>query len=134
MEIYIIICKIDSQWEFAVWLRKLKQGLCIKLEGWNGEGDGVSKGRRYMYQFSSVTQSCPTLCSPVDCSMIGFPVLYYLLEFLILMSTESVMPSNHLIFCHPLLLPSIFPSIRVFSNESALHIRAIVKMTAHKCW
>ena len=40
------------------------------------------------------------------------------------MSIESVMPSNHLIFCHPLLLlPSIFPSIRVFSNESVLHIR-----------
>ena len=40
-----------------------------------------------------------------------------------LMSIESVMPSNHLILCHPLLLPSIFPSIRVFSSESALHIR-----------
>ena len=41
-----------------------------------------------------------------------------------LMSIESMMPSNHLIFCHPfLILPSIFPSIRVFSNESALHIR-----------
>ena len=40
-----------------------------------------------------------------------------------LMSIESVMPSNHLILCHPLLLPSIFPSITVFSNESALHIR-----------
>ena len=39
------------------------------------------------------------------------------------MSIESVMPSNHLILCHPLLLPSIFPSIRVLSNESALHIR-----------
>ena len=39
------------------------------------------------------------------------------------MSTESVMPSNHLILCHPLLLPSIFPSIRVFSDESVLHIR-----------
>ena len=39
------------------------------------------------------------------------------------MSTESVIPSNHLILCHPLLLPSIFPSIRVFSNESALRIR-----------
>ena len=39
------------------------------------------------------------------------------------MSTESVMPSNHLILCRPLLLPSIFPSIRVFSNEPALHIR-----------
>ena len=40
METYIIICKIDSQWEFAVWLRKLKQGLCINREGWDGEGDG----------------------------------------------------------------------------------------------
>ena len=40
MEIYISICKIESQREFAVWLRKLKQGLCVNLEGWNGEGDG----------------------------------------------------------------------------------------------
>ena len=37
---YITICKIDSQQEFAIWLRKLKQGLCINLEGWDGEGDG----------------------------------------------------------------------------------------------
>ena len=44
-------------------------------------------------------------------------------SLLTLMSTESVMPSNHLILCHPLLLPSIFPSIRVFSNESVLRIR-----------
>ena len=40
METYITICKTDSQGEFAVWLRKLKQGLCIHLEGWDGEGDG----------------------------------------------------------------------------------------------
>ena len=40
MEIYIIVCKIDIQWEFTVWLRKLKQGLYINLEGWGGEGDG----------------------------------------------------------------------------------------------
>ena len=40
MSSYITICKIDSQWEFAVWLRKLKQGYCINLEGWDGEGDG----------------------------------------------------------------------------------------------
>ena len=46
MEIYITICKIDSQREFDVWLRKLKQGLCINLEGWDGEGNGreVQKG------------------------------------------------------------------------------------------
>ena len=40
IETYTTICKIDSQWEFSVWLRKLKQGLCINLEGWDGEGDG----------------------------------------------------------------------------------------------
>ena len=40
METYIIICKIDCQQEFAVWLRKLKRGLCINLERWDGEGDG----------------------------------------------------------------------------------------------
>ena len=46
MEIYITICKIDSQKEFAIWLRKLKQGLCINLEGLDGKGDGreVQKG------------------------------------------------------------------------------------------
>ena len=46
METYITICKIDSQWEFSVWFRKLKQGLCIKLGVWDAEGDGreVQKG------------------------------------------------------------------------------------------
>ena len=39
-ETYITMCKIDSQWEFAVWLRTLKHGLCINVEGWDGEGDG----------------------------------------------------------------------------------------------
>ena len=50
METYITICKIDSQQELTVWLRKLKQGLCINLEGWDGEGDGreVQKGM-YVY-------------------------------------------------------------------------------------
>ena len=54
----------------------------------------------------------------------GFPVLHHCRNLLKLMSIESVMPSNHLVLCHSLLLPpSIFPRIRVFSNESALHIR-----------
>ena len=50
METCITMCKIDSQWEFAAWLRKLKQGLCINLEGWDGEGDRreVQKGQHYM--------------------------------------------------------------------------------------
>ena len=72
----------------------------------------------------SVTRLCPTLCDPVDYSMPGFPVLQYLPEFAQTHVIELVMPSNHLILCCPLLLlPSIPPSIRVFSNESALHIR-----------
>ena len=59
----------------------------------------------------------------MDCSMPGLPVYHQLLEFIQLISIKSVMPSNHLILCCPLLLPpSIFPRIRVFSNESALHI------------
>ena len=72
----------------------------------------------------SVASSRPTLCSPMDCSTPGFPVLHCLPELLKLMSIELVMPSNHLILCHPLaLLLSVFPSIRVFSSELALHIR-----------
>ena len=75
-------------------------------------------------QFSSVAQSGPTLCDPIDCSTPGFLVPTNSQSLLKLMSIESVLPSNHLILCRPLLLlPSIFPSIRVFSNESALHIR-----------
>ena len=75
-------------------------------------------------QFSSVTQSCPTLYDPMDRSTPGLPVHHQLLSLLELMSIDLVMPSNHLILCHPLLLPpSIFPSNRVFSNESVLYIR-----------
>ena len=75
-------------------------------------------------QFSSVTQSCPILCDPVDCSTSGFPVHHQPREFAQLTSIMSVMPSNHLILCRPiLLLPSVFPTVRVFSNKSVLHIR-----------
>ena len=74
-------------------------------------------------QFSSVAQSCQTLCDPMNCSMPGLPVHHQLPEFT-LTSMESVMPSSHLILCRPiLLLPPIPPSIRVFSNESTLCIR-----------
>ena len=60
----------------------------------------------------------------MDCSTSGFPVITNSWSLLKLMSIESVMPSSHLILCHPLLLlPSIFPSIRVFSNESVLCIK-----------
>ena len=70
---------------------------------------------------SLVAQLCPTLCDPMNHSMPGLPAHH---QHPKLMSIESVMQSDHLLLCHPLLLlPSIFPSIRVFSNESVLHIR-----------
>ena len=73
---------------------------------------------------SSVTQPCLTLCDPMNHSMPGLPVHHQLLESPKPMSIESVMSSNRLILCCSLLLlPSIFPNIRVFSNESALPIR-----------
>ena len=72
----------------------------------------------------SATQLYPALCDPTKSSIPGFSVLHCLSALPKLMSIESVMPSNHLILCHPLLLlPSIFLSIRVFSNESVLRIR-----------
>ena len=76
------------------------------------------------HPFSSVAQSCTTLCDPMDCSTPGFLVHHQTQSLLKLMSIQSVTPSNHLIFCRPLLLsPSVFPSIRVFSNESVLCFR-----------
>ena len=91
-------------------------------QGFLGAGKGWTN--KLPFQFSSVAQSCPTLCDPMDCSTPGLPVHHQLLESTKPMSAESVMPCNHLILCRPLLLlPSIFPSLRVFSNESALRIR-----------
>ena len=77
----------------------------------------------------SVAKSCPTLCNSVDCSMPGFPVLHHLLEFApshFLWITDVIQPSHPL--CPLLLLPSIFPIIRVFSNNSTFCIRWA------KCW
>ena len=87
--------------------------------------------QKYMYVciciyilFSSVSQLCPTPCDLMDCSMPGLLSVTNSWSLLKLMSIESVMPSNHLILCCPLLLlPSSFPSIRVFSSESVLHMR-----------
>ena len=84
-------------------------------------------------QFSPVAQSCPTLCNPTakrgwTAARQASLSITNSQSLLKLMSIESVMPSNHLILCPPLLLPSIFPSIRVFTSELALHIRW------PKCW
>ena len=87
---------------------------------------GSLRGQETIFsnQFSSVAQLCPTLCRSMDWGMLASLSVTNSWSFLKLMSIESVMPSNHLILCHPLLpLPSIFLSIRVFSNESVLRIR-----------
>ena len=90
--------------------------------GWQRAEPQLTKDGNVSCWCCSVAKLCLTLCDPMDCGTPGFPVLHYLPEF---SQTHvhwvSVMPSNHLILCRPLLLvPSIFPSIRVFSNESAL--------------
>ena len=73
--------------------------------------------------FSSVAQSCWTLCNPMDTQQPSLSITHSQ-SLLKCTSIESVMPSNHLILCRPLLLlPSIIPSIRLFSNESVPHIR-----------
>ena len=78
----------------------------------------------YWIQFSLVTQLCPSLCNPWTAACQGSLSITNSRSLPKLMSIESVMPSNHLILCCPLsCLPSIFPNIRVFSNESALCIR-----------
>ena len=116
------------------WSRLLLLCFNLKLSQLMSEGKNLTHWFYYhissvlrhfcLLQFSSVAQSCPTLWSPMDCSTPVFPVFTNSQSFLKLMSIESVMPFNHFILCCPLLLPpSIFPSIRVFSNESVLHIR-----------
>ena len=79
---------------------------------------------RYQIHSCLVAKSCLTLCNPMDCSTPGFPVLHYLPEFAQIHVHWVSDAINHLIVCCPLLLlPSIFPSIRVFSSESVLRIR-----------
>ena len=77
-----------------------------------------------IYSCSSVAHSCPTLCDPKNCSTPGLPVLHHLLELAqthVHCMGDAIQPSH---LCHPLLLPpSIFPRVRVFSNESVLRIR-----------
>ena len=72
-------------------------------------------------QFNSAAQLCLTPCNPMDCSMPDSVPITNSWSLLTLISIELLMPSNHLILCHPILLPSILPSIKVFSNESVLH-------------
>ena len=104
------------------WFLKIDPGGRKRMGEW--VGDGWIDGDMIKQVFSSVAQSCPALCHPMDCSTPGFPAITNSQNLLKLMFMVLVMPSNYFILCHPLLLlPSIFPIIRVFSSESALRIR-----------
>ena len=93
---------------------------------WKNWNNWVYKRKQTLLELllSSITQSCPTLCDPWTAACQASLSITNSQSLLKLMSIKLVMPSNHLILCHPLLLPpSVFPSIRVLSNESVLHIR-----------
>ena len=105
-------------------------------QAWHAAAHGVAKSWARLSDWTTlghvrkwdvkvlVTQSCLTLCDPMECSTQACLSITNSRSSLKLMSIESMMPSNHLILCCPLpLLPSVFPSIRVFSDESCLHIR-----------
>ena len=117
VEIKFVLTLWSFQAKTFLWL--LSPG--IKLSSRKDNSIHVAKEKNGCCR--SATKSCPTLCNPTDCSPPGFPVLHCLLEFAQTHVYELVLPSNHLILCHPLLLPSILPSIRVFSNEPVLRIR-----------
>ena len=96
----------------------------MPLRWWHSLKNSFSFNSLNSVQFSSVAQSCPTLCDPMNHSTPGLPVYHQLLEFTQRHVHWVGDAFQHLILCHPLLLPpSIFRSIRVFSNESVLHIR-----------
>ena len=98
----------------SLWMIYLVQWVCVLTAGWAAMS---------VLKLSSVAQSCPTLCDPMDCSTPDLPVHHQILDLAQAHVLWVGMPSNSLILCHPLLLPAIVPSIRVFSNESVLHIR-----------
>ena len=130
------MCKIENLWRTCYKTQEASSVLCDDLEGWGGRGHTCAYGRFtllysgnqyntakqfFVVQLLSHVRLFVTLWTAARQASLSFTISWSLLK---LMSTESVMPFNYLILCHPfLLLPSIFPSIRVFSNELALCIR-----------
>ena len=117
---FVGICAKCSSWASITWQPvsgALKNHVLSDKKPWLQRKDAILSD-----QIRAVAQSCLTLCDPMNLSTPGLPVHHQLPDWLT--SIESVMPSSHLILCHPLLLlPPIPPSIRVFSNESALCMR-----------
>ena len=98
-------CPCPTPRDIHMWYLARPKGLCRcdSIKGFEKERLSwiIRVGSSREYQFSSVTQSCPTLCDPIDCSMPGFLVHHQFPELLKLMPIESVMPSNHFILCDP---------------------------------
>ena len=105
--------------EVLLWVKCYQRALMLQRNHpWKEESINSAN-----FQSSSIFQSCLILCDPMNCSMPGFPVYCNPWLLLRLVSIESVMPSNHLIFCRPLLLPpSIFVSIRVSSSPQVAKV------------
>ena len=117
-------------WQTEKRKRKLESSVymipILLKNGWYINICVVSRIRHSCWLLScccTVLKSGLTLCDPMDYSMPGYSVLHTLPKLFKLMPIESVMPSNHLLLCYPLLLLSVFLSIRIFSNRSVLHIR-----------
>ena len=112
------ICEQTGFQHRSIWLQKFSHYI-LPLNSCNS-----SIWHLWSFQFSSVTQSCPTLCDPMNRSTSASLFITNSWSLLKLKFIESVMPSSHLILCRPfLLLPPTPPSIRVFSNESTLRMR-----------
>ena len=127
-----LIVKLSSTWSKVHWIHKwgikdteaLQIKRAIKTCAVNTYVFNCTEGQHskipystkvnchYIYQFSSVTQLCPTLCDSMDCSMPGFPIHHQLPDIAQTDVHWDSDPSNHLILCHPLLLPSNLPNIR----------------------
>ena len=113
------------KWKFDIWLNKYQDRTILreKQERYNNK-NYFWPTLRCSVQFSSVALSCPTLCDPMNGSTPGLPVHHQLPEFTETHARWVGDVIQPFILCHPFfLLPLVFPSIRVFSNESALHIR-----------
>ena len=107
---------------YGSWIESLNQHWCLR--NWNATISTSVVLLNHQVQFSSVAQSCPTLCDPMTAARQASLSITNFQSPPKPISIQLVMPSNHLILCHPLLLlPSIVPSIMVFSNESVLCIR-----------
>ena len=124
MKIYTFLHQLRSTMQQCGFIRDGGKIHPVIFYSWAFEAFNSSRNIERIKHFSSVAQSFPTFCNPMSAAHQASPSITNSWSLLKLMSIELMMPSLHLILCHPLLLlPSIFPSIRVFFSESTLRIR-----------